>query len=140
VKSESKKAEDAAHTSQTKAEEKAPVKPSEKTASLKREKSDLFSSFAKAKPKQKKEGSATPAVSGAESAEPSGAEDVVLGDASDEEEPEELFPESGKSSTTNNRETRKEREERLRKMMEDEDDDGTLIDFIFRMTQQPDAY
>ncbi|GAQ06112.1 hypothetical protein ALT_3433 [Aspergillus lentulus] len=123
VKSESKKAEDAAPTSQPKPEEKPPVKPSAKTAPLKREKSDLFSSFAKAKPKQKKEGSATPAVSGAESAEPSGAEDVVLGDASDEEEPEELFPDSGKSSTANNRETRKEREERLRKMMEDEDDD-----------------
>ncbi|KAF4155453.1 hypothetical protein CNMCM6936_009031 [Aspergillus lentulus] len=123
VKSESKKAEDAAPTSQPKPEEKPPVKPSAKTAPLKREKSDLFSSFAKAKPKQKKEGSATPAVSGAESAEPSGAEDVVLGDASDEEEPEELFPDSGKSSTANNRETRKQREERLRKMMEDEDDD-----------------
>ncbi|KAL5690119.1 hypothetical protein EMGR_008082 [Emarellia grisea] len=122
VKSESKKAEHAAMTSQTKAEEKPPVKPSEKTAPLKREKSDLFSSFAKAKSKQKKDGSATPAVSGAESAEPSGAEDV-LGDASDEEEPEELFPDSGKSSTANNRETRKEREEKLRKMMEDEDDD-----------------
>jgi DNA polymerase delta subunit 3 len=67
VKSESKKTEDAAPTSQTKAEEKPPVKPSGTTAPLKREKSDLFSSFAKAKPKQKKEGSATPAVSGAES-------------------------------------------------------------------------
>lgn len=66
VKSESKKAEDAAPTSQTKAEEKPPVKPSGKTAPLKREKSDLFSSFAKAKPKQKKEGLATP-VSGPES-------------------------------------------------------------------------
>ncbi|PKX99545.1 uncharacterized protein P174DRAFT_437991 [Aspergillus novofumigatus IBT 16806] len=123
VKSENKKTEEAASTTQTKAEEKPSVKPSEKTAPLKREKSDLFSSFAKAKPKQKKEGLATPAVSGAESAAPSGTEDVVLGDASDEEEPEELFPDSGKSSTANNRETRKEREERLRKMMEDEDDD-----------------
>jgi DNA polymerase delta subunit 3 len=67
VKSENKKTEDAASTTQTKAEEKPSVKPSEKTAPLKRKKSDLFSSFAKAKPKQKKEGSATPAVSGAES-------------------------------------------------------------------------
>lgn len=40
-------------------------KPTERTAP-KREKSNLFSSFAKAKPKQKKEGSATPA-SGVES-------------------------------------------------------------------------
>jgi hypothetical protein len=61
---------------------------------------------------------------------------VVLGDASDEEEPEELFPDSGKASTTNNRESRKEREERLRKMMEDEDD-GTLIGFNFHCHYNP---
>lgn len=47
---------------------------------------------------------------------------VNLGDAS-EEEPEELFPDSGKPASTSNRESRKEREERLKKMMEDDDDE-----------------
>ena len=46
---------------------------------------------------------------------------MVLGDASDEdEEPEELFPDSGKSAPIGSRESRKEREEKLRKMMEEE--------------------
>ncbi|ODM19489.1 hypothetical protein SI65_04473 [Aspergillus cristatus] len=98
-----------------------PSKPTAKPAPLKKEKSNLFSSFAKAKPKQKKE-EATPAASGAESAAASGAEDVNLGDAS-EEEPEELFPDSGKPASTSNRESRKEREERLKKMMEDDDEE-----------------
>ena len=40
---------------------------SEKSAPVKKEKGNLFSSFAKAKPKQKKEESQTPAASGAES-------------------------------------------------------------------------
>lgn len=42
------------------------AKSTERTAP-KKDKNNLFSSFAKAKPKQKKEGSATPAASGAES-------------------------------------------------------------------------
>ncbi|KAJ9296529.1 hypothetical protein DTO271G3_5227 [Paecilomyces variotii] len=96
-------------------------KPSEKPTSLKRERSDIFSSFAKAKPKQKKEQSSTAAASGAESAEPSG-EDVVFDDAS-EEEREDLFLDSGKRTTSQSRESRKEREERLKKMMEEEDED-----------------
>lgn len=44
------------------------------------------------------------------------------GDAS-EEEPEELFPDTGKAAPTTNRESKKEREERLKKMMEDDDED-----------------
>ena len=44
------------------------------------------------------------------------------GDASDEE-PEELFPDTGKAAPTTNRESKKEREERLKKMMEDDDED-----------------
>ncbi|PYI04329.1 hypothetical protein BO78DRAFT_449936 [Aspergillus sclerotiicarbonarius CBS 121057] len=106
--------------------EEAPAssKPTEKTAPPK-QKGSIFSSFAKAKPKQKKEESATPA-SAVESAEPSGAED---GDASDEdEEPEELFPDSGKSAPAGTRESRKEREEKLRKMMEEEDEDEEMPD------------
>ncbi|RAL04176.1 uncharacterized protein BO80DRAFT_422538 [Aspergillus ibericus CBS 121593] len=105
----------------------ASTKPIEKTAPPK-QKGSIFSSFAKAKPKQKKEESATPA-SGVESAEPNGAEDLVLGDASDgDEEPEELFPDSGKSAHIGTRESRKEREEKLRKMMEEEDEDEEMPD------------
>lgn len=43
------------------------AKPAEKAAPEKKEKGSLFSSFAKAKPKQKKEESSTPAASGTES-------------------------------------------------------------------------
>ncbi|KAL2819227.1 DNA polymerase subunit Cdc27 [Aspergillus granulosus] len=100
------------------------TKPGGNAAPPKKEKGNLFSSFAKAKPKLKKEESSTPVASGAESAEPSGAEDVILGDASDDDdEQEELFPESKKPASTETRETRKEREDRLRKMMEDDDDE-----------------
>ncbi|KAJ5611089.1 hypothetical protein N7510_007808 [Penicillium lagena] len=80
------------------------AKPATKAAP-KREKSDLFSSFAKAKPKPKK------------------AEDVVLDDAS-EEEPEELFPDQGdKKTDPATRESRKDREEKLKQMMENDDGD-----------------
>lgn len=44
------------------------------------------------------------------------------GDAS-EEEPEELFPDSGKTASTSNRESRKEREDKLKMMMEDDNDE-----------------
>ncbi|PYH41569.1 uncharacterized protein BP01DRAFT_360219 [Aspergillus saccharolyticus JOP 1030-1] len=98
------------------------TKSAEKTAPVKKEKSSIFSSFAKAKPKAKQEDQATPTPSGADSAEPSASEDVVLDDAS-EDEPDELFPDSGKTTITSTRESRKEREEKLRKMMEDDDED-----------------
>ncbi|XRM47978.1 hypothetical protein ABZX51_010925 [Aspergillus tubingensis] len=120
-----KETEDKALKTETTAKREEPPasKPTEKTAPPK-QKGSIFSSFAKAKPKQKKEESATPATSAAESAEPSAAEDVVLDDASDgDEEPEELFRDSGKSASAGTRESRKEREERLRKMMEDDDED-----------------
>ncbi|PKY05591.1 hypothetical protein P168DRAFT_325934 [Aspergillus campestris IBT 28561] len=94
----------------------------EKSAPVKKEKGNLFSSFAKAKPKQKKEESQTPAASGAESVGQNNTEDVVLDDAS-EEEAEELFPDSGKSTSTGTRESRKERQSRLRQMMEDDDEE-----------------
>ncbi|KAL4998603.1 DNA polymerase subunit Cdc27 [Aspergillus recurvatus] len=99
------------------------AKSAEKAPPAKKEKGSLFSSFAKAKPKLKKEESATSAASGAESAAPSGAEDVVLDDASEDEQ-EDPFPESRKEGLSETRESRKEREERLRKMMED---DGGLV-------------
>ncbi|KAL2000546.1 hypothetical protein VTN02DRAFT_2933 [Thermoascus thermophilus] len=104
------------------ADAKAPSKVSEKTAPSK-QKSGIFASFAKAKPKQKKEEAATPAASGAESAEPSGPEDVVFDDDEEEEEREDLFLDTGRRESNKTRESRKEREERLKKMMEDDDEE-----------------
>ncbi|KAF7596732.1 hypothetical protein BBP40_000160 [Aspergillus hancockii] len=119
------KKEETAASGQSSTRSTPSTKPAEKTAPIKREKSNLFNSFAKAKPKQKKEEPATPA----ESAEPSGAEDVFLDDAFDDE-PEELFPDSGKpaSSAAAPRQTRKERQEKLKQMMEDDDEDEEMPD------------
>ncbi|KAJ5218883.1 uncharacterized protein N7498_000982 [Penicillium cinerascens] len=105
-------------------------KPAAKPAP-KREKSNLFSSFAKAKPKQK---TSTPA----ESATPSGAEDVVLDDAS-EEEAEELFPNSADTAAAAaTRESKKEREEKLKAMMEDDDaDDEEMPDADEEPVREP---
>ena len=47
---------------------------------------------------------------------------MVLDDDS-EEEPEQLFPDSGDKAASEHRESRKEREDKLKKMME-EDADG----------------
>ncbi|PTU17256.1 hypothetical protein P175DRAFT_0446436 [Aspergillus ochraceoroseus IBT 24754] len=105
------------------------TKPTEKAAPVKKEKGNLFSSFAKAKPKQKKEESSTPAARGAESV-------IVLDDASDEE-PEELFPESKKPASNETRETRKEREEKLKKMMEDDDDEDEEMPDIADPPEEP---
>ncbi|KAJ5604038.1 hypothetical protein N7537_006994 [Penicillium hordei] len=95
------------------ANSQASSKPSGKAAAPK-QKGNLFSSFAKAKPKTKASAPAEPVA-------PS-AEDVVLDDAS-EEEAEELFPDSTAKAAAESRENRKEREARLKKMMDDDDDD-----------------
>ncbi|KAL2829173.1 DNA polymerase subunit Cdc27 [Aspergillus cavernicola] len=108
----------------------------EKAAPVKNEKGNLFSSFAKTKPKLKKEESSTPAASGAKSAEPSGPEDVVLDDAS-EDEAEELFPDSNKQASGETRESRKEREEKLKKMMEDDDDEDEEMLDAAETSQEP---
>ncbi|KAJ5398101.1 hypothetical protein N7509_006214 [Penicillium cosmopolitanum] len=109
-------------------ESQSSSKPAAKTAP-KREKSNLFSSFAKAKPKQK---TSTPAQSTDPSQDGQFYRDyesyasshitVVLDDASEEEQ-EELFPESGDKSAPANRESKKDREDKLKQMMEDEDTD-----------------
>ncbi|KAJ5754439.1 hypothetical protein N7533_003982 [Penicillium manginii] len=109
-------------------ESQSSSKPAAKTAP-KREKSNLFSSFAKAKPKQK---TSTPTQSTEPSQDgqfyhddrsyPSSHITVVLDDASEEEQ-EELFPESGDKSASANRESKKDREDKLKQMMEDEDAD-----------------
>ncbi|PLB51212.1 hypothetical protein P170DRAFT_355306 [Aspergillus steynii IBT 23096] len=109
------KQENRSESAQTSQRSNAPSsKPAEKPAPAQREKSNLFSSFAKAKPKQKKEDSATPAAS---------VNSVFVLDDASEEEAEELFPDTGKSSAAGTRESRKEREERLKQMMEDEDEE-----------------
>ncbi|KAK2803098.1 hypothetical protein FQN51_003842 [Onygenales sp. PD_10] len=89
----------------------------DKPSTLKRDSSNIFKAFAKAKPKAKKETPERSTPSEVESAEPS---DVVLDDAS-EEEREDLFLDSGTKTTDKKRETRREREEKLRKMMDDEE-------------------
>ncbi|KAJ5166032.1 hypothetical protein N7492_006328 [Penicillium capsulatum] len=105
------------HTSA--ANDSQPSKPAGKPAPAKREKSNLFSSFAKAKPKAKE-----PA---AEPAPASGAEGMTLDDAS-EEEAEELFPDTGDKGVSTNRQSKKDREEKLKKMMEDDADDEEMPD------------
>ncbi|KAJ5894694.1 hypothetical protein N7495_006385 [Penicillium taxi] len=73
-----------------------------------KQKGNLFSSFAKAKPKSK------PTAP---------LEDVVMDDASEEEQ-EELFPDSAdKDKDQASRESKREREDKLRKMMEDDEAD-----------------
>ncbi|KAJ5239238.1 hypothetical protein N7468_003857 [Penicillium chermesinum] len=105
------KTEEAKSQSAQLSDSQSSTKSTTKTAPAK--KGDLFSSFAKAKaPKKKPE---TPS-------QPAEQKDVVLGDASEEEQ-EELFPDSGTKSATI-RETKKEREDKLRAMMDDDDDDA----------------
>lgn len=73
--SEESKEEKKAEGKKSQEEDSQPPQPKDRPSSAKstermvpkKEKNNLFSSFAKAKPKQKKEGSATPAASGAES-------------------------------------------------------------------------
>ncbi|KAJ5677950.1 uncharacterized protein N7477_003583 [Penicillium maclennaniae] len=123
---ETKSQPSSASNSQTSS--KAAAKPA-----LKREKSNLFSSFAKAKSKPK---TATPV----DSATPSGAEDVALDDASEEEEEaEELFPTSNdKTAVAGGRESKKERAEKLKAMMEDDDaDDEDMPDADEEPAREP---
>lgn len=113
VKTEATKPDEPKFEPSSTANSHASSKPSGKAAAPQK-KGNLFSSFAKAKPKTKASAPAEPAA-------PS-AEDVVLDDAS-EEEAEELFPDSTAKAAAENRENRKEREARLKKMMDDDDDD-----------------
>ncbi|KAJ5940267.1 hypothetical protein N7516_000435 [Penicillium verrucosum] len=114
VKMEATKPDEPKSEPSSAANSQASSKPSSRVTAPK-QKGNLFSSFAKAKPKTKASAPAEPAA-------PS-AEDVVLDDAS-EEEAEELFPDSTAKAAAENRENRKEREERLKKMMDDDDDEA----------------
>ncbi|KAL1969753.1 hypothetical protein VTN77DRAFT_8306 [Rasamsonia byssochlamydoides] len=101
-----------------------PIKSTKNPAPVQRQKSDLFTSFAKAKPKKKTEEPTVSTASGAESAEPSAAEDVMFDDDDPSEEGrEDLFLDTGERRSNKTRESRKEREEKLKKMMEEDDED-----------------
>lgn len=84
---------------------------------LKRDSSDIFKSFAKAKAKPKE---ATPAT---DSAEQSAQEDEPMKDVSEDEYEEDYTPEVeiSKEKSDAARKARAEREEKLRQMMEDDD-------------------
>jgi DNA polymerase delta subunit 3 len=83
----------------------------------------IFASFAKAKPKVKREGTDTSDASPAVSAVASAAEDSPMKDVSDDEE--ETYvppPQKAKEIVDSDRKSRKEREAALAKMMEDDDE------------------
>jgi DNA polymerase delta subunit 3 len=100
--------------SATGSKEGSPAPP----ATLKRESSSIFKSFAKAKPKLKRDDTGS-----------SAAEDVSMkGMELDDDDEEETYVapvpvKKEKLESAGDRKTRKEREEALRKMMEDDDDD-----------------
>ena len=87
---------------------------------LKKESSSLFKSFAKAKPKVKREGTGT------DSEVPSAVEDEVMKDASDDEEEIYKLPVPSAEIVDIDRKSRKEREAALKKMMDDDDEDENV--------------
>ncbi|TKA75951.1 hypothetical protein B0A49_03709 [Cryomyces minteri] len=112
-------AEEAATPSSKKTTVKAPT--------LKRDKSDIFKSFAKSKAKLITEDSAgsAGASSAPESGEPSAAEDEPMKDVSEDEQEDDFVLVNSKDTEVANRRSKAEkaeREERLRKMMEEEDE------------------
>jgi len=83
----------------------------------------IFASFAKAKPKVKREGTDTSDASPAVSAAASAAEDSPMKDVSDDEEDTYVPPpQKAKEIVDSDRKSRKEREAALAKMMEDDDE------------------
>ncbi|TKA76645.1 hypothetical protein B0A49_01861 [Cryomyces minteri] len=113
-------AEEAATPSSKKTTAKAPT--------LKRDKSDIFRSFAKSKAKPRTEDSAgsAGASSAPESGEPSAAEDEPMKDVSEDEQEDDFVLVNSKETEVANRRSKAEkaeREERLRKMMEEEEDE-----------------
>jgi DNA polymerase delta subunit 3 len=99
---------------------------------LRRDSSNIFKSFAKAKPKLKREGTDSSAgTSGIDSGAPSGREDESMKGVSEDEEDDYVPPPqvSSKEVVETDRKSRKEREAALRKMMEDDDpEEDSLIE------------
>lgn len=95
-------------------------------SSLRKESSSLSESFAKTKPKVKREDTDGSAGSKAPSTG-TASEDVPMKDVSEEEQEEDLMPSKTEKHAAKEQ-ARKEREEQLRKMMEEEDEDGLMPD------------
>ncbi|KAH7355229.1 DNA polymerase subunit Cdc27 [Rhexocercosporidium sp. MPI-PUGE-AT-0058] len=109
-----------AASSNTSSKESTPNPPT-----LKRDSSSIFKSFAKAKPKLKREGTDSSAV---ESPAMSAAEDSPMKDVvSDDEEDTYVPPPPSKEIVDSDRKSRKEREAALKKMMEDEDEEEIVV-------------
>ncbi|KAK5012997.1 hypothetical protein LTR39_003865 [Cryomyces antarcticus] len=121
-----------ASSSHTPQADEATVPSSKKTTvkapTLKRDKSDVFKTFAKSKAKLRTEDSAgsAGAPSAPESGEPSAAEDEPMKDVSEDEQEDDFVLVNSKETEDANRRSKAEkaeREERLRKMMEEEEDE-----------------
>lgn len=100
---------------------------------LKRDSSNIFKSFAKAKPPLKREGTDSSAgASGVDSASPSGPEDELMKDMSDDEEDDYVLPSQNHSErrVDANRNSRTERKAALKKMMEDDEDQNDESDVV----------
>ncbi|KAK5142966.1 hypothetical protein LTR04_002051 [Oleoguttula sp. CCFEE 6159] len=119
-----------ASSSHTPQADEATVPSSKKTTvkapTLKRDKSDVFKTFAKSKAKLRTEDSAgsAGAPSAPESGEPSAAEDEPMKDVSEDEQEDDFVLVNSKETEDANRRSKAEkaeREERLRKMMEEEE-------------------
>ncbi|KAI9679262.1 MAG: hypothetical protein M1817_005281 [Caeruleum heppii] len=97
------------------------ARPEEKHPKLNREGSSLAKSFAKSKPKLKREDTDS---SAAVSLDREGAEDAMMKDASEEEQEDDLVLHSraDRSGGSGEQVTRAQRQEQLRQMMEDDDE------------------
>ncbi|KAL2070398.1 hypothetical protein VTL71DRAFT_13424 [Oculimacula yallundae] len=92
---------------------------------LNRDSSSIFKSFAKAKPKLKREGTDSSAM---ESPALSAAEDSPMKDVvSDDEEDTFIAPVPSKDIVDSDRKSRKEREAALKKMMDDDEDEEEAV-------------
>ncbi|KAK2745408.1 hypothetical protein FQN57_003751 [Myotisia sp. PD_48] len=96
------------------------AKSAQKPAAFKRETSDIFKAFAKAKPKEQPKDDQPSGTSGISSAAQSQPEDSILDDES-EEERTDLFLDTGARRSTSKGESKEAREKKLRDMMEDDD-------------------
>lgn len=109
--------------------------PAKPTASLKRQSSDLFKSFAKSKPpKLKTADSNATSASASANQSPVDREDAEMQGMSedeDDEPPEEVDEEAAAKEAeklAEARKARKEREEKLRAMMDEDDEDEEMAD------------
>lgn len=118
----------------TDADKRASEQKSTSTSSTREKGGSIFASFAKAKPKSKKEGSSNSAVaSGVESAasaQLSEVEESPMKDVSSDDDEDDGYivppPATSKAHVDKGRQARKEREAALLQMMEDDDEDEAV--------------